>query len=133
MSFFDTFCEMLVIFFAIAMGYLANRLKIMGGEMDQKVSKLLLYITVPALSLGSVLARETLPPLREFVSILLIVVGLLAIPFPYLFIHFGLELGGTWWTILGIGLGVILGCVILFLSYVFQYGRTLQIASDETL
>ena len=74
MSFFDTFCEMLVIFFAIAMGYLANRLKIMGGEMDQKVSKLLLYITVPALSLGSVLARETLPPLREFVSILVIVV-----------------------------------------------------------
>ena len=37
MSFFDTFCEMLVIFFAIGMGYLANRLKIMGGEMDQKV------------------------------------------------------------------------------------------------
>ena len=70
MSFFDTFCEMLVIFFAIAMGYLANRLKIMGGEMDQKVSKLLLYITVPAMSLGSVLARETLPPIGEILSIL---------------------------------------------------------------
>ena len=73
MSFFDTFCEMLVIFFAIAMGYLANRLKIMGGEMDQKVSKLLLYITVPAFSLGSVLARETLPPMGEFLSMLVIV------------------------------------------------------------
>ena len=70
MSFFDTFCEMLVIFFAIAMGYLANRLKIMGGKMDQKVSKLLLYITVPAMSLGSVLARETLPPIGEILSIL---------------------------------------------------------------
>lgn len=70
MSFFDTFCEMLVIFFAIAMGYLANRLKTMGGEMDQKVSKLLLYITVPAMSLGSVLARETLPPIGEILSIL---------------------------------------------------------------
>lgn len=72
MSFFDTFCEMLVIFFAIGMGYLANRLKIMGGEMDQKVSKLLLYITVPAMSLGSVLARETLPPIGEILSILLV-------------------------------------------------------------
>lgn len=70
MSFFDTFCEMLIIFFAIAMGYLANRLKIMGGEMDQKVSKLLLYITVPAMSVGSVLARETLPPIGEVLSIL---------------------------------------------------------------
>ena len=28
---------------------------------------------------------------------------------------------------------VILGCVILFLSYVFQYGRTLQVEADETL
>ena len=28
---------------------------------------------------------------------------------------------------------VILGCVILFLSYVFQYGQTLQQESDETL
>ena len=28
---------------------------------------------------------------------------------------------------------VILGCVILFLSYVFQYGRMLQVESDETL
>ena len=53
---------------------------------------------------------------RYPLSILLIVVGLLAIPFPYLFIHFGLELGGTWWTILGIGLGVILGCVIIGLG-----------------
>ena len=74
MSFFDTFCEMLVIFFAIGMGYLANRLKIMGGEMDQKVSKLLLYITVPAMSLGSVVARETLPPIGEILSILWVAV-----------------------------------------------------------
>ena len=37
-------------------------------------------------------------------------------------------------TMFGLDLScVILGCVILFLSYVFQYGRTLQIASDETL
>lgn len=72
MSFLDTLSEMLVIFVAIATGYLANRLKIMGGEMDRRVSQLLLTITVPAMSLGSVAARETLPPLHEILSVLLV-------------------------------------------------------------
>ena len=37
-------------------------------------------------------------------------------------------------TMFGLDLScVILGCVILFLSYVFQYGRTLQVEVDETL
>lgn len=71
MSVLDTLSEMLVIFVAIATGYLANRLKIMGGEMDRKVSQLLLTITVPALSLGSVAARETLLPQSELLSLLL--------------------------------------------------------------
>ena len=38
MSFFDTFCEMLVIFFAIAMGYLANRLKEKYGVKEVVIS-----------------------------------------------------------------------------------------------
>lgn len=48
MSVLDTLSEMLVIFAAIATGYLANRLKILGGEMDRKVSQLLL--TIPLLT-----------------------------------------------------------------------------------
>lgn len=53
---------------------------------------------------------------RYPLSILLMVIGVLAIPFPYLFVHFGLELTTVWWTILSIGLGVILGCVIIGLG-----------------
>ena len=41
MSFLDTFFEMLVILFGIAAGYLANRLGYLGGETDQKISKII--------------------------------------------------------------------------------------------
>ncbi len=70
MSFFDTLCEMLVILFAIALGYCANRMGIMGGEMDQRVSKLLLRITMPAMILAAVITGDTLPGLAEVLSIL---------------------------------------------------------------
>lgn len=70
MSFLDTFCEMLVILFAISMGYVANRLHILGGEMDQKVSKLLLNITIPALILGSVISGSNLPDTGTILTIL---------------------------------------------------------------
>lgn len=61
MSFFDTLSEMLVLLFAIGAGFLANRLGILGGETDQKISKLLLTITLPAMILGSVSTGEALP------------------------------------------------------------------------
>ena len=53
---------------------------------------------------------------RYPLSILLMVVGVLTIPFPFLFIRFGLELTGAWWTVLGIGLGVLLGCAMIGLG-----------------
>ena len=53
---------------------------------------------------------------RYPLSILLIVVGLLAIPFPYLFIHFGLELLDFWWSALGICIGIVAGCLIVGLG-----------------
>ena len=53
---------------------------------------------------------------RYPLSILLMVVGVLVIPFPYLFIRFGLELTGGWWTALGIVLGIVIGCAIVGLG-----------------
>lgn len=53
---------------------------------------------------------------RYPLSILLIVIGILTIPFSYLFVHYGLELTGVWWTALGIGAGVIIGCAIIGLG-----------------
>lgn len=57
------------------------------------------------------LARKRYP-----LSIMLIVIGVLVIPFPYLFIHFGLELTDFWWSLLGICSGVVTGGVIVGLG-----------------
>lgn len=61
MSFLDTLAEMLVLLFAILCGFAANRLGILGGETDQKISKLLLNVTLPAMILGAVSTGDTLP------------------------------------------------------------------------
>ena len=53
---------------------------------------------------------------RYPLSILLMVIGVLVIPFPYLFIHFGLELTDFWWSALGICVGVVIGCLIVGLG-----------------
>lgn len=74
MSFFDTLCEMLVILFAIVLGYAANRMGIMGGEMDRKVSKLLLTFTMPCMIVAAVVTGEALPGLAEVLSILKVAV-----------------------------------------------------------
>lgn len=60
MNFWDVFSEMLVILFAIAAGYAANRLGYLGGETDQKVSKLLLNITMPAMIVAAVITAATI-------------------------------------------------------------------------
>lgn len=70
MSFFDTFSEMLVILFAIAAGYLAHRLGYLGGEVDAKLSKLILNITMPATIVGSVVSGDTFPGTAEILSTL---------------------------------------------------------------
>ena len=57
---------------------------------------------------------------RYPLSILLMVVGALAIPFTYLFVHFGLELTSLWWTVLSIGLGVIVGCAVIGLGSIVE-------------
>ena len=53
---------------------------------------------------------------RYPLSILLIVLGILIIPFPWLFIRFGLELAGAWWTVLGICIGLFAGCGMIGLG-----------------
>lgn len=70
MSFLDTFSEMLVLLFAILCGYAANRLGILGGETDRKISKLLLNITMPAMILGAVSSGETLPEVSVVLGVL---------------------------------------------------------------
>ena len=53
---------------------------------------------------------------RYPLSVLLIVLGVLMIPFPYLFIRFGLEQTGFWWGALGMFIGLVVGCLIVGLG-----------------
>lgn len=74
MSFFAAFLEMLVILFAVAVGFFARRTHILSEDVDQKISKLVMTITLPAMSIGSVLSNENLPSVGEIFSILWVAV-----------------------------------------------------------
>ena len=70
MNFFDVLGEMLVILFAIAAGFAARKLGYLGGETDQKLSHLLLNITMPAMILASVITGDELPEVSVILSVL---------------------------------------------------------------
>ena len=54
----------------IAAGFAANRLGYLGGETDQRISKLLLNITMPAMIVAAVVTGEELPEIGTILSIL---------------------------------------------------------------
>ena len=83
MNFMDTFNEMVVILFAVGIGYLAHRLRYLGGEINQKLSKLILNITTPALILSSMANEENLPSVGEVLSILFVAVVFYAMEFVF--------------------------------------------------
>ena len=53
---------------------------------------------------------------RYPLSILIMVIGVLVIPFPLLFIRFALEQTEPWWTALGAVIGVVVGSVVIGLG-----------------
>lgn len=83
MNFMDTFNEMVVILFAVGIGYLAHRLGYLGGEINQKLSKLILNITTPALILSSMANEENLPSVGEVLSILFVAVVFYVMEFAF--------------------------------------------------
>lgn len=70
MDFFASLSNMSVVLAGIAAGYLANKLGILGGETDRKLTKLILTITMPAMTLGAVATSEELPDLATLAGIL---------------------------------------------------------------
>lgn len=70
MSFFHTLREMLVILFTMAAGFLGHRLGYLGGETDQKLSKVVLNLTMPAMIVGTVITGDALPELAEILAVL---------------------------------------------------------------
>lgn len=94
MSFFNTLSEMLVLLFAIVCGYAANRLNILGGETDRRISKLLLTITLPSMILGAVCTGDTLPETAVVLEILRVALAFYLLEFAFAFTVPQL-LGGT--------------------------------------
>ena len=83
MSFLDTLAEMLVLLVAIACGYAANRMGILGGETDKKISKLLLSITLPAMILGAVCTGDELPETAVVLEVLKVAVVFYGMEFAF--------------------------------------------------
>ena len=69
MSFIDTALQMLVLAIPMAIGFLANRLALMGGEFDGRLSRLVINVTLPCMILVSVDGRE-LPAPAELAALL---------------------------------------------------------------
>ncbi|MEE8721624.1 MAG: AEC family transporter [Eggerthellaceae bacterium] len=55
------FSQLAILFVIIAVGYALKRLGIMTKDFDERLSKVVLDATLPAMILGSVLAADTLP------------------------------------------------------------------------
>lgn len=70
MSFTTVLAKMVTILVVIGMGALANRLGYLGEGIDQRLSKLILNLTAPALILGSVLGSEDVGDLHTLLSLL---------------------------------------------------------------
>ena len=94
MSFFDALCEMLVILFVMAMGGLAHHLGYLGGDTDQKLSKVILNITMPAMIVGTVITGDALPELPEILAVLKVAAVLYSLQFAFALV-LPRFLGGT--------------------------------------
>ena len=81
MSFIDTFEEMLVLLFAIAAGYAANKLGYLDRETNHKISSLLLNLVMPAMIVASVLTNDNLPSVAEILSVLEVALVYYAVAF----------------------------------------------------
>ena len=94
MSLFVTFGKMVMIMVTVALGFLANKKGFFNEEINRKMTKVVLNITLPAMMLGSVLTGDALPPITTTLSVLKVAVvfygmeGILTLILPRL-------LGGT--------------------------------------
>lgn len=70
MDFFVSFSNMSMVLFAIAVGFLAHKLGIMTDETNRKMTKLLLTITMPCMTLGALRTSEELPDFGVVLGIL---------------------------------------------------------------
>ena len=76
-GFLSILSQMVILFFVIAIGYIAKKAKVMDGAIDKGLSKLILNTALPAMILGSVLTADSLPSSTD----ILITMGLSVVSF----------------------------------------------------
>lgn len=69
-DFTHMFGQMAVLFFCIVAGYLANRCHLMDGDLNRRLSALVINVTTPAMILASVMTGDALPGWEEVGAIL---------------------------------------------------------------
>lgn len=70
MDFFQVAQVMAMVFVVVVIGYIANRRGVMDGELNRRLSGLVLNVTTPALIVASSLENTNLPAPREILFIL---------------------------------------------------------------
>lgn len=61
--------QLIQLFLIICMGYLLYKVKIFNGHVNQKLTKLLLNVSMPAMILSSVLEQTERPPINEVTTV----------------------------------------------------------------
>ncbi len=68
--------QLIQLFIVICMGYLLYKINIFNEEVNQKLTKLLLHVSLPAMILSSVLSQTERPPATEVVEVFIIAVAM---------------------------------------------------------
>jgi predicted permease len=72
MNFSSVLFKMIELFIVIIIGYIGCKCKVLDKEARYKLSRIVLYITLPATILSSVLNQNELPQARQIVSLLVV-------------------------------------------------------------
>lgn len=70
MSILVTFSKMVMILFAIALGFLANKVGFLNADTNRRLTKIVLNITMPCMMLASVVTGSALPEREVILSVL---------------------------------------------------------------
>jgi len=67
--------QMLILFLLMGVGYFLNKIHFMGGEIDSGITKLILYITLPAMMLNSVISQTGEKDVSVVLTFIFIFIG----------------------------------------------------------
>lgn len=131
MSFQSVESQMLVLFLAIILGYVARKTKIMNDQFDGHFSRLVLNVTLPCMILSSVLLNDNLPDAGTVGTIFLLscasyaIILAIAIAVPFL-LRFPKMSRGTYSFMIAFGNVGFIGFPVL--SSIFGEGAILYAA-----